>query len=71
MMGNKYKKWLYNGNSSKDRPADLGYFIGYRICEAYYNQAEDKEKALNEILKINRFKKLLKKSGYGKNLTVT
>lgn len=66
MMGNKYNKWLYNGNSSKERPADLGYFIGYRICEAYYNQAEDKEKALNENLKTNSFRKFLRKSGYGK-----
>lgn len=64
MMGNKYNKWLYNGNSSKERPADLGYFIGYRICEAYYNQSEDKEKALNEILKTNSFRKFLRKSGY-------
>ncbi|WP_194976885.1 gliding motility protein GldB-related protein [Aquiflexum lacus] len=65
MYGNDYSKWLYNGNNSKDRPADLGYFIGYRICEAYYNQAADKEKALNEILKTNNFRKFLNKSGYG------
>lgn len=64
MYGNDYSNWLYNGNNSKDRPADLGYFIGYRICEAYYNQATDKEKALNKILKINNFRKFLKKSGY-------
>lgn len=23
-----YRKWLYNGSSIKDKPADLGYFIG-------------------------------------------
>ncbi|WP_373493271.1 DUF2268 domain-containing putative Zn-dependent protease [Aquiflexum sp.] len=65
MYGNNYSKWLYNGNNSKDRPADLGYFIGYRICESYYNNAADKEKALNKILKTNNFRKFLKKSGYG------
>jgi uncharacterized protein YjaZ len=51
MFGKDYSKWLYNGFSSKERPADLGYFIGYRICEAFYDQAEDKEEALNTILK--------------------
>jgi len=64
MYGKEYKKWLYNGSSSKERPADLGYFIGYRICEAYYNQAEDKEKALHTILKTNNYRSFLKKSGY-------
>jgi hypothetical protein len=64
MFGKEYKKWLYNGSSAKERPADLGYFIGYRICEAYYNQAEDKEKALHTILKTNNYRSFLKKSGY-------
>jgi uncharacterized protein YjaZ len=67
MFGKDYSKWLYNGNNSKERPADLGYFIGYRICEAYYNQAEDKEKALHEILKTNSFRRFLRKSGYAEN----
>ncbi|PRY85154.1 DUF2268 domain-containing putative Zn-dependent protease [Mongoliibacter ruber] len=64
MYGNDISNWLYNGNKSKERPADLGYFIGYRICEAYYNQAENKEKALNKIVKTNNYRRLLKKSGY-------
>ena len=34
----KFDKWLYN-SGIKDRPADLGYFIGYKICEAYYKKA--------------------------------
>jgi hypothetical protein len=70
MFGKDYSKWLYNGNSSKERPADLGYFIGYRICEAYYNQAENKEKALHEILKTNSFRKFLRKSGYGEKFNL-
>lgn len=64
MYGKDISNWLYNGNKSKDRPADLGYFIGYRICEAYYNQAENKQKALNKIVKTTNYRRLLKKSGY-------
>ncbi|MBW3466697.1 hypothetical protein [Arthrospiribacter ruber] len=64
MYGNAYLKWLYGGDSNKDRPADLGYFIGFRICEAYYNQAKNKKRALNKIVKTNNYRRLLRKSGY-------
>jgi hypothetical protein len=59
-----FSRWLYNGNKSLDRPADLGYFIGYRICEYYYNQSTDKAKAIRELLSVKDYPKLLEKSGY-------
>ncbi len=59
-----FSRWLYNGNVSFDRPADLGYFIGYRICERYYNQSKNKAKAIRELLNIKNYPKFLKKSGY-------
>jgi hypothetical protein len=64
MYGKDFSKWLYNGEKSSNRPADLGYFIGYRICEAYYEQSKNKEKALHKIIKTNSYRRLLKKSGY-------
>lgn len=36
--------WLYNGGTVKDKPADLGYYIGYKIAQAYYENAKDKNK---------------------------
>lgn len=65
MNGKDFSRWLYNGIKSHDRPADLGYFIGYRICERYYNQSKDKPKAIRELLSIKDYPKFLKKSGYG------
>lgn len=59
-----FSRWLYNGNKSPDRPADLGYFIGYRICERYYSQSKDKAKAIRELLNIKDYPKFLKDSGY-------
>jgi Predicted Zn-dependent protease (DUF2268) len=56
--------WLYNGDKSKSHPADLGYFIGYRILEAYYNQMPDKQKAIAELLAIRDPEAILKDSGY-------
>ena len=56
--------WLYNGSKSKNRPADLGYYIGYRIAEEYYNKAVNKEKAILDLLNRKNYKKIFKKSEY-------
>ena len=48
-----FDNWLYNGEESKKRPADLGYYIGYEICKAYYENSKDKPKALIEIIELN------------------
>lgn len=66
MMGKDFSKWLYNGNSAKDRPADLGYYIGYKIAQSYYSQATDKRQAIRAILEIKDFEQFLKDSGYEK-----
>ncbi|MFK7953695.1 MAG: hypothetical protein AB8B73_12685 [Ekhidna sp.] len=57
------KRWFYNYRS-KDRVPDLGYYIGFKISEAYYNQANDKSLAIKEIININDFDEFLLKSGY-------
>jgi hypothetical protein len=41
-----YSNWLYNARTAKDRPADLGYYIGYLITRAYYIKAKDQRQAL-------------------------
>ncbi|MBC7868061.1 MAG: hypothetical protein H7X88_11065, partial [Gloeobacteraceae cyanobacterium ES-bin-316] len=64
-----YSKWLYNGGSVKDGPADMGYYVGYKICAAYYARARDKKKALREILTIKNYDSFLEKSGYDATLT--
>lgn len=64
MLNNDLSSWLYNGNNTGDRPADLGYFVGARICERYYNRSPDKEKAIREIIRMKNNKKFLKRSGY-------
>ncbi|MGE7775903.1 DUF2268 domain-containing putative Zn-dependent protease [Chitinophaga sp. NPDC101104] len=51
MYSEDYSNWLYNGN--KVAVGDLGYFMGYAISKAYYEQAKDKKKALREIISLN------------------
>ncbi len=65
MDGTDTKKWLYGGSGGGTKPDDLGYYIGYRICEAYYEAAEDKKQAIADILNIPDFHAFLKASGYG------
>ena len=35
-----FSNWLYNGGSIEDRPVDIGYTLGYKICKSYYAKAE-------------------------------
>lgn len=62
-----FANWLYAGRRKDDRPADMGYYIGYVITQAYYQKAPDKKAAIQEILNIQDCKEFLKKSGYQQN----
>jgi hypothetical protein len=64
-MNNKdVSNWLYQGDRAKDKPADLGYYMGYKIVESYYNKAKDKKQAIKDILDIKDFKSFLEASGF-------
>jgi hypothetical protein len=54
--------WLYN--TTPEKPGDLGYWVGYRICKTYYQRASDKRQALREILEMTDPKAFLSKSGW-------
>jgi hypothetical protein len=57
-------KWMYNTSPNESRPADLGYFIGMRICGAYYNKQADKRKAITFMLNRGNYREVLVGSGY-------
>ena len=71
MLGQETKNWLYNGNEAPNGNADLGYFIGYKICKSYYENSKNKKTALKEIIELNYTKKnvieFLNKSKYSEN----
>ena len=58
-----YSKWMYNAQNAKDRPADLGYYVGYLITQAYYKNAKDKRQAVHDILNIQDARTFYEASG--------
>jgi len=52
MYGDNYANWLYNGTTTNTM-GDLGYFMGYTICQSYYRQAKDKQLAIKQIIRLN------------------
>ena len=64
MLKDSYDDWLYGTTGKDDRPNDLGYWIGYKISEAYFNKHEDKKQAIYDMLHIKNALEFTKKSGY-------
>ena len=56
--------WLYGTSGKDDRPNDLGYWMGYKITEAYFNKQEDKHRAIHNIVSIEDPNKFLLESRY-------
>lgn len=45
--------WVSTGDNPLLMARDLGYFVGYRICETYYRRSTDKKLAIKEIMKLD------------------
>lgn len=44
--------WIWNENQNELKVNDLGYYIGYEICERYYHNAADKRKAIKDLIEL-------------------
>ena len=56
--------WLYNGSTVKNKPRDLGYYIGYKIIESYYKNTRDKKQAIIDIIEMDDAIRFLELSRY-------
>lgn len=63
MNAGKSEGWMY-GPGKSGRPADMGYWIGQRICESYFSRAKDRRAALRTLLALTDSKRILAESGY-------
>lgn len=69
MYMNRSKNWIANsGQETTDRPADLGYWMGYQICKAYYEELNNPQQAIYDMLHIKDYKAFLMKSRYAEKL---
>ena len=64
MDGKDMSHWLYGGSGGNGRPVDLGYWIGFKISEAYYNNAADKKQAVRDMMIVPDCKGFLQISRY-------
>jgi hypothetical protein len=49
----KQGDWLWGDAENVFQMRDLGYYIGYAICERYYNKASDKKRAVYEMINLD------------------
>lgn len=66
---NHVNNWLYNSEQeTADRPADLGYWVGYQICKSFYDERPEKKQAIYDMLHIKDYKAFLTESRYKEKL---
>lgn len=51
-ISNLYR-WLWSDAPNDFGVRDLGYYIGYQICENYYNQADNKKDAIKKMIALD------------------
>jgi len=66
MYLNRYDNWIANSSAAttSDNLPDQGYWVGYQICKAYYENAKDKKKAISDMLNIKDYRQFLTESGW-------
>ena len=52
-LGANNYNWVWGQNRNELKVRDLGYYVGYEICERYYNLSKDKTKAIKELIELD------------------
>jgi len=50
---NNLPKWLNSNASNEFGMRDLAYYVGYQMCENYYQQATNKKDAIREMINLD------------------
>jgi hypothetical protein len=66
MHGSETGDWMWAKPKNPEQPMHIGYTLGFRIVEAYHENAEDKAQAVKEILSVTDYPAFLEHSGYAK-----
>jgi hypothetical protein len=52
MRGDDYDNWLWNSANNPFGVSDVGYYVGYRMARSYYDAAQDKRRAVRELIEL-------------------
>ena len=64
-MNYKETQWLYSGTeTSQGYPADMGYYMGFKILESFAATFESTESAISAMLSNGNYVYLFEQSGY-------
>lgn len=66
---NNQPKWFWSNYPNDFGVRDLGYYVGYQMCENYHKQAEDKDQAIKAMIELDftnegKVEAFVKKSNY-------
>lgn len=53
LFNTNYGYWLYSNQANEFNQRDLGYYVGYLICQDYYNKAKDKQQAIKQMTELD------------------
>ncbi|MGK0391282.1 MAG: hypothetical protein ACI94Y_004044, partial [Maribacter sp.] len=52
-INRKRSDWLWNDKNNEFETRDMSYYVGYTICEKYYNAADNKIQAIQDIINLD------------------
>ena len=64
MLGTEEGDWMWAKPKDPAQPPGVGYVMGALITKAYYENADDKEQAIRDILSVTDYPAFLERSGY-------
>lgn len=64
MDNEDFTDWLYGTSGKDNRPNDLGYWMGYKIAQSYFEKQENKKQAIYDILHMSSPLEFLNASGF-------
>lgn len=53
MFSSSMANWLYNSSNNEFKMRDLGYYVGYAICEKFYELSKDKKAAVKDMIELD------------------
>jgi hypothetical protein len=63
LIADNFASFFWEINSKYPVPR-IGYYLGYKVCKAYFDKAKDKKQAINEIIEVTDWDNFVKKSGF-------